>query len=91
MKQECLRIFGGEDQRKKRPKDVRRMVGINKKIVEERKGEPNCNLLFWGHGLVLELFFLNLSLFGLRKQWCFLCFFYVKLGEGGCGHVVSID
>jgi hypothetical protein len=39
VKHECLRIFGG-NQRKKRPKDVGRMVGISKKIVEERKGEP---------------------------------------------------
>lgn len=27
--------------KKKRPKDVGRMAGINKKIVEERKGEPS--------------------------------------------------
>jgi hypothetical protein len=27
--------------KKKRPKGVGRMVGINKKIVEERKGEPS--------------------------------------------------
>lgn len=35
------KIFWRRKPKKKRPKDVGRMAGINKKIVEERKGEPS--------------------------------------------------